>query len=1674
MNLHKNFIIKAALCCLLIGMMWFLGPSQATAQSDVSIPDVNLRAVIQAKLGISAHPIPGGQIANLTELIANDRSAGNKISNLSGLQNFTSLTHLNLAYNEILAVGSGGTAYLPPNLTHLSLAGNGTNDISELAGLVSLTHLNLSNNSLTDTLTTVDPDSTPNSGDEYLQGPADSAAVLRHLASLTSLQVLNVSHNSIVNIKAVQNMTALTDLIINDNKISNFSPLVENTGLGSGVEVRLGGNRFGVGVPVSVSDLEAAFLRQIDLVGENTLFEAFERRYPGLNLDEDDRGEIILSYPGFYGSYALPLMNKGVTLYSSLGKIVNIPDRDLRDALKTALLPFLLSKSEVTRHVQESRVRTGYVESFIDLRDFFGPEAGEGPATLQEGSIINPFAGQPSATATNYFLNLVRAEPLTAEILGWVYALDVSVDDRGYWVQDLTGLDTYCPNLAVLYLKGTEFAQAKEMSSYEVIGRLTKLRVLDLSDHYTTEVELPDSFKNLKELRWLGLHDCKFVDISALRGLTALERLDLRHNRILTLKPLENLTNLRWLNLHPQRVWTHTPTSFLPGNENRKLDYDDFKILRTLANRIQHPWFCDTVIVKSYGFAAEPLAYTSGSHIIIEVIFQGEITGPEFHTATEHLKKPELFMVFDDFVTLDGDKRNVELKAEWLSAVYDEEEDSTTVEFAYPIDSSDRDGEVILERLRLSISPPGDVDPESTRLPYDADSSAMLHWRPLDDVIFPGPTVVLAADEETRSRLEAVGISVPERGYIVGASSAGEREAYPVRSLHRGQFLDNLPLRGAPIAQNPRTVQMSRAGGETGTATDEKFDVEITFSGPLNEASATALASKISFGDVAGVSVLSLTRPGVPTTYEQETWTLSVAVAAGVSGDVTVTLDPEGLRDVASPSNPVAAEGSTLSITVPVNRPGESVPDTEPVTVGSSLEFSIVFEEDGVTYEGTEKPYITIYVGEQEQANERHAVWARERDVNSTEVTFEYQIGAGDIADEVSLKPEEGIAIPRGTTFVSETVRIVGDEPPASGPGEAPPPPTQQSGGGGPDPGQPAAGSPQISTPAGNTRVSLTTGFARPTVLKRSVQILGVVYLPPEEETKADASGVPRSPVVFNELGNGSGDSNDWLEFRNVTGAAVSLKDWELSVVQNGEKKDTSLIVFPDVSVPANGLLLITNSDPTADGNRLAGGDNVATSAVETKGSSHLYLVNSGLALPDDGKFLLILRKSKEKLGKDEAFVDVAGGGGSDTDAFIREQAGEYDTHVWPLQVREAPGADTEDALGSGKVWQRAKADIVGYHKDAWAEAAFTGIGYDRAVSKSAATAGTPGYPNGALKTEASTPKGSITISEVMFDSGGGKLPQWIELYNKSKTEAINLNRWRLELQNVNSEDLIGRPIVTLTLGEKVIQPNQTLLIVSGDARASASARLPADRVYNLFDLHEKNLRIKKQHDTFLSAVGFYLKLSDRNGTKIDEVGNTDGNRRTDDAPSWAFPVSPEEGVRSSLIRRYTKGTSVAEDGMERGGWVLASNVKRFVADKELHWGHADDIGTPGYRAGGPLPVELSSFSVKRAESGAVVLTWTTESEVDNAGFNLRRSEKRDSGFTLLNPALIAGAGTTGERQAYTFTDTSAKPGVEYYYRIEEVAFDGGPVTLVTRFLPGPVSASNRMLTTFGAVKSRD
>ena len=109
---------------------------------------------------------------------------------------------------------------------------------------------------------------------------------------------------------------------------------------------------------------------------------------------------------------------------------------------------------------------------------------------------------------------------------------------------------------------------------------------------------------------------------------------------------------------------------------------------------------------------------------------------------------------------------------------------------------------------------------------------------------------------------------------------------------------------------------------------------------------------------------------------------------------------------------------------------------------------------------------------------------------------------------------------------------------------------------------------------------------------------------------------------------------------------------------------------------------------------------------------------------------------------------------------------------------------------------------------------------------------------------------------------------------------------------------------------------------------------------------------------------------------------------------------------------------------------------------------------------GDPLPVSLSRFRAELVETG-VVLKWVTESELDNAGFNILRSETKDGEFKIVNPALIQGAGTTSERHNYTWKDTTAKPNVVYYYRIEDISYALLlPISIGCRFYKSDLSVA--------------
>lgn len=72
-----------------------------------------------------------------------------------------------------------------------------------------------------------------------------------------------------------------------------------------------------------------------------------------------------------------------------------------------------------------------------------------------------------------------------------------------------------------------------------------------------------------------------------------------------------------------------------------------------------------------------------------------------------------------------------------------------------------------------------------------------------------------------------------------------------------------------------------------------------------------------------------------------------------------------------------------------------------------------------------------------------------------------------------------------------------------------------------------------------------------------------------------------------------------------------------------------------------------------------------------------------------------------------------------------------------------------------------------------------------------------------------------------------------------------------------------------------------------------------------------------------------------------------------------------------------------------------------------------------------------------------IVISWSTETEVDTAGFNVYRAESEEGPWTKINPALIPGSPDPIRGGSYAFTDTNVLAGVSYWYELEEVELSG-------------------------------
>jgi len=238
------------------------GPTNETVTNEtvVTFPDSNLEVAIREAIGKPEGPIHTSELEGLSFLAASRRD----ITDLTGLEYCTNITHLSLAYNQVSDISPLASL---TNLTWLDLAYNQVSDISPLASLTNLTVLHLAYNQVSDISPLVSLTNLT-----WLHLGMNQVSDISPLASLTNLTWLSLGMNQVVefsDISPLASLTNITHLGLDVNQVSDISPLASLANL---TWLHLGENQVSDISPLaSLANLEWLYLQENDISDLSTL-----------------------------------------------------------------------------------------------------------------------------------------------------------------------------------------------------------------------------------------------------------------------------------------------------------------------------------------------------------------------------------------------------------------------------------------------------------------------------------------------------------------------------------------------------------------------------------------------------------------------------------------------------------------------------------------------------------------------------------------------------------------------------------------------------------------------------------------------------------------------------------------------------------------------------------------------------------------------------------------------------------------------------------------------------------------------------------------------------------------------------------------------------------------------------------------------------------------------------------------------------------------------------------------------------------------------------------------------------------------------------------------------------------------------------------------------------------
>ena len=88
-----------------------------------------------------------------------------------------------------------------------------------------------------------------------------------------------------------------------------------------------------------------------------------------------------------------------------------------------------------------------------------------------------------------------------------------------------------------------------------------------------------------------------------------------------------------------------------------------------------------------------------------------------------------------------------------------------------------------------------------------------------------------------------------------------------------------------------------------------------------------------------------------------------------------------------------------------------------------------------------------------------------------------------------------------------------------------------------------------------------------------------------------------------------------------------------------------------------------------------------------------------------------------------------------------------------------------------------------------------------------------------------------------------------------------------------------------------------------------------------------------------------------------------------------------------------------------------------------------------------PTAIVLSSFYAEVGQDG-ILTCWTTETEPNNAGFNVYRSTEENGNYIKINDSLIPAQGDATTGASYSYVDKPEQSG-DYFYKLQSVSLTG-------------------------------